>query len=311
MSRLRTFFVLVFLALPAFAATELVPGVHVLRGVFAPGAQPDGNTVILEGSGGLVVIDTGRHAAHTQAIVDFAKKAGRPVAAVINTHWHLAHIGGNVTIRRDYPAARVYATGALQEALTGFLANYGKQLQGMLADPKTPAEARTAFEAEVRLVEAGAKLAPDVVISDSAPRTIAGRALRLGVETHAVTAGDLWILDEKTGVLIAGDLVTLPAPLLDTACPARWGESLDRLAQVEFDLLVPGHGAPMTRRQFASYRTAYHELLACKGEKGPCIEGWLRAVGPVMSGFDDGFARALMDYYADVLRREPAAACGG
>lgn len=298
-------------AWPLSAATELLSGIHVIRGTFAPGSQPDGNSVILEAPEGLVVIDTGRHAAHTQAILDFAKKAARPISAVINTHWHLDHIGGNALIRREYPAARIYASNALHDAMTGFLASYRTQLKAV-ADSSTTAEARKNFEAELALIDAGPKLAPDVVITASGPRTIAGRALRLGLESNAVTAGDVWILDETTGVLIAGDLVTLPAPFLDTACPSRWQESLDRIAKLEFDLLIPGHGAPMTRTQFATYRAAYRDLLACAAADRPkeqCIDGWIRTVAPLMSGFDDRFTRALMEYYVDVLRGDPAALC--
>src|SRR5690349_2506517 len=53
---------------PAPDAIEVAPGVHLLRGAFVPGSQPDGNTVILKAPDGLIVIDTGRHAAHTQRI---------------------------------------------------------------------------------------------------------------------------------------------------------------------------------------------------------------------------------------------------
>jgi glyoxylase-like metal-dependent hydrolase (beta-lactamase superfamily II) len=303
-------------AVPARAATELLNGVHVIRGTFAPGSQPDGNSVILTAPEGLIVIDTGRHAAHTQAILDFAKETGRPIAAVVNTHWHLDHIGGNALIRREYPAVRIHASGALRDALTGFLANYRTQLAAMVADPATDAATKKSFQTEIALIDAGAKLAPDVVVSGSGATTIAGRALHVGLETHSVTAGDVWVLDEKSGVLIAGDLVTLPAPFLDTACPARWQESLDRLASLEFDLLVPGHGASMTRTQFTSYRRAYRELLACAARtdapKEQCIDGWAGTLGPLMSGFDDRFTRSLMAYYVDLLRGDPAkiaAAC--
>ena len=305
MSWLRTILA-VFLAFPLFGAAEVAPGIHVIRGAFTPGSQPDGNTIVLEAPEGLVVIDTGRHAAHTQSILDFAKEKGRPIAAVINTHWHLDHIGGNLMIRREFPKARITASGALAEARGGFLANYRKQLQAMLDDPKTDAASRKSLEAEARLIDAGEKLAPDTVIETAGQKTIAGRALHLGLETHAVTAGDVWVLDEQSGVLIAGDLVTLPAPFLDTACPARWGESLDRIEKLDFDLLIPGHGAPLTRRQFATYRTAYRELIACTGEKAQCIDGWMRAVTPLVSDLDEPFTRAVMGYYVDVLRREPA-----
>ncbi|HEX6640276.1 MAG TPA: MBL fold metallo-hydrolase [Thermoanaerobaculia bacterium] len=303
--RLRMLLLSAVLALPAFGgATELVPGVHLIRGTFVPGSQPDGNSIVLDAPDGLIVIDTGRHAAHTQAVLDYAKTTTRPIASVINTHWHLDHIGGNVMIRRDYPNVRIYASGALAEARTGFLANYRKQLQEMIAST-TDAAQKKAFATEVALIDAGAKLAPDVTIVNAGRQVISGRALKIGLETNAVTAGDVWVLDETTGVLIAGDLVTLPAPFLDTACPQRWQESLAQLAKLDFDLLVPGHGAAMTRKQFAAYAAAYPALLACAATDRPqseCSDAWIHAVAPLMPDHDDRFTHSLMAYYVDLLR---------
>ena len=302
------------LLLPALAAQaqiELVPGVHLLRGTFTPGTQPDGNTIILDAPDGLVVVDTGRHATHTQAILDYAKSSGRPIAAVVNTHWHLDHIGGNAAVRAAYPAVRVYASGALQEALTGFLARYRSQLQELSQTAKSD-EQKKVFETEVRLIDQGAKLAPDVVITSSGQRSIAGRTFTVGLETHSVTAGDVWLFDPGRGILIAGDLVTLPAPFLDTACPRRWKSSLDRLAALDFHLLIPGHGAALTKKQFDVYRSAFASLLSCTGKKEPCINAWITTIAPLTTD-DEKFTRSLMDYYVDVLRADPAklqALCG-
>jgi glyoxylase-like metal-dependent hydrolase (beta-lactamase superfamily II) len=85
-------------------AIAVAPGIDLLRGRFVLTEQPDGNTTILRAPQGLVVVDTGRHAAHTQRIVDFAAAAGQPVTAVVNTHWHLDHVGGDVMLRRLFPA---------------------------------------------------------------------------------------------------------------------------------------------------------------------------------------------------------------
>ncbi|HUG54207.1 MAG TPA: MBL fold metallo-hydrolase [Vicinamibacteria bacterium] len=116
------------------SAVRLAPGVDLLRGTFVPGTQPDGNTVLIEGPSGLIVIDTGRHQAHTQRILDYARAAELPIAAVINTHWHLDHdVGGNALIRRAFPQVRVHASSAIEEAMTGFLAQYRKYLEGALA----------------------------------------------------------------------------------------------------------------------------------------------------------------------------------
>src|SRR4051794_10375581 len=79
-------------------ATAPPRGLTVVPGAFVPGRQPDGNSVVLEGKTGLIVVDTGRHVAHTQAVIDLARAQGKPIAAVINTHWHLDHVGGNVLV---------------------------------------------------------------------------------------------------------------------------------------------------------------------------------------------------------------------
>src|SRR5437868_5522444 len=87
------------------AAAETVtvaPGVDLISSAFVPGHQPDGNSVIFRAADGLVVMDTGRHAEHTQRIIDYARAANLPIEVVVNSHWHLDHIGGNPRIRTAY-----------------------------------------------------------------------------------------------------------------------------------------------------------------------------------------------------------------
>jgi glyoxylase-like metal-dependent hydrolase (beta-lactamase superfamily II) len=249
----------------AHAQSEVAPGISLLRGTFTPGRQPDGNTVVFSTPQGLIVIDTGRHAEHTQRILDFAAAAKSPIVSVINTHWHLDHISGNVLVRKTYPKTHVYASGALHDALEGFLSRYRNQLEEMVK--QTPdAAGQAAFRAEIARIDSGEQLAPDILIARSAPMRIDGREFHVGLEHHAVTAGDVWLLDKQSGVLVSGDLVTLPVPFLDTACPERWNQTLQLLSKVDFDLLIPGHGPPLTRRQFEVYRKSFAVLLSCASD---------------------------------------------
>jgi glyoxylase-like metal-dependent hydrolase (beta-lactamase superfamily II) len=231
------------------------------------------------------------------------------VTAIINTHWHLDHIGGNPFLRREFPGVRVYASGALADARKGFLANYRAQLEEMIAKSTTPEEQKP-WRAELAIIDAGDALAPDELVTTSGKRSIAGRNLVLGLESHAVTAGDVWVFDPATRVLVSGDLVTLPVPFLDTACPAQWKLSLEHLSKTDFDILVPGHGAPMHRKEFEAYRTAYGNLLACTGsakEKKDCIDGWMSDVAGLITSEDPRFVQSLLDYYIDnSLRGDPA-----
>ncbi|MEO8503986.1 MAG: MBL fold metallo-hydrolase [Acidobacteriota bacterium] len=303
-------------AAAGFAAEELLPGVDWIPGRYVATAQPDGNTVVFRAPEGLVVVDTGRHADHTQAIVDFAAAHHAQVKAIVNTHWHLDHISGNKMLRDAFPGVRIYASAALSDALQGFLADYRAELDSMVK--KTADEAKTkGWREEMARIDSGPALAPDEVIKSSGRRAIAGRTLDLELEDHSVTAGDVWIFDPATRVLAAGDLVTLPAPFFDTACSEHWKASLDRLAKFNFEILVPGHGKPIRRAEFETYRRAFDNLVACgtsKRSKADCVAGWQRDAGSLIAKEDEAAARGLVDYYVEnSMRGDPTAAaklCG-
>jgi len=110
-------------------------------------------------------------------------------------------------------------------------------------------------------------------------------------------------------VLLAGDLVTLPAPFFESACPARWRASLAHLEKAPFDRLVPGHGAPMRRPEFTAYRKAFSNLLDCAAgdaAKNDCIDGWLNdASALIHSSRDASYTRTLVGYYLDNYLRHP------
>jgi glyoxylase-like metal-dependent hydrolase (beta-lactamase superfamily II) len=284
--------------------------VTLLRGRFVAGAQPDGNTVLLRGDDGLVVIDSGRHAQHTARIIDAARAAGAPVVAIVNTHWHLDHVAGNVMLREAYPAAEVYASDAINDALHGFLADYRAQLTQMLDKPEgAPLGVVQDWREEVARIDAGPRLQPTQVVTAGQDRTLAGRRVYLGLERNAVSGGDVWLLDRRTRTLVAGDLVTLPAPLFDTACAEGWRAALQRLDAMDFERLIPGHGAPMTRAQFADYRNAFDRLLACAASDAStesCRAGWLHDAQALIPEGDIPLATGLLDYYVAQILRAPA-----
>ncbi|MEO8035718.1 MAG: MBL fold metallo-hydrolase [Acidobacteriota bacterium] len=300
--------ILASVAVPAIAV-DIAPGVELIPGQFIPSSQPDGNSVVFQGREGLVVVDTGRHSEHTQAIIDFAKAKNVPIGAVINTHWHLDHIGGNPAVRRAFPGVKVYASNALADARTTFLADEHKQLDEMIAKSSNVEEQKQ-WREELAIIDAGDARAPNVVVTRSGRQNLAGRKLEIHLESHAVTAGDVWVFDPKSGVLVSGDLVTLPVPFFDTACPQQWKASLDTLAGHDFKLLVPGHGPPMKRAEFELYRTAFDHLLECAGSaaaKETCIDGWMRDASSLIASEKPKWVRALMDYYIDSSLRGDSA----
>ncbi|MGC1520762.1 MAG: MBL fold metallo-hydrolase [Steroidobacteraceae bacterium] len=297
----------------ACAASQVAPGIYLIDGGFTPNRQPDGNSIVIAAPKGFIVFDTGRHREHAQEILDFARAQDRPIAAIINSHWHLDHVGGNPVLRAAFPGIRVYASSAIYAARRGFLANYRAQLMTRLAATKDP-DAESAMRAEVALIDQGAALGPTDVVSKSSRESIAGRELQMHLESHAVTAGDVWVFDPGTRVLLAGDLVTLPAPFFESACPSGWRTALSHLSKEPFEWLVPGHGAPMHKREFTVYQKAFSDLLDCaagKQKRFACIDRWIDDAAVLIPSEQVSYARTLIGYYVDNYLRHPTARIRG
>jgi glyoxylase-like metal-dependent hydrolase (beta-lactamase superfamily II) len=293
----------------ASAARDLGAGIHFLPGGFLPERGPDGNTVIMDAPDGLVVVDTGRHVWHSDAILAFASAKGTPVRVIVNTHWHLDHSSGNGRLKRAYPDARVYTTNAIDRALApgGFLVRELAIETPFLNDPKFSASEREEIGIFVKTMEQRDSLRPDVVVAKTEPMTLAGRALDVHVADKAVTDADVWIYDAKSNTAIIGDLVTLPAPFFETACPRKWAAALDEVWATPFKLAVPGHGEPMTREAFNTYRVAFGAFVACvRSPKAAheCAAAWASGIDAQLSGKGDQRQRALRmsAYYVKMLR---------
>jgi len=106
---------------------------------------------------------------------------------------------------------------------------------------------------------------------------------------------------------VIGDLVTLPAPFFETACPADWRRSLDEVFAQPFRVAIPGHGEPMDRRQFDTWRGAFNAYMDCvagTSEAGQCADAWAEAATPLMGGGEAARreARGYAEYYVGMLR---------
>jgi glyoxylase-like metal-dependent hydrolase (beta-lactamase superfamily II) len=294
-------------AMTAPAAQEVARGVWMIPGGIPPGRQPDGNSVAFETPVGWVVVDTGRHRWHREAIASLAHARAKPIVAIVNTHWHLDHVSGNPELRVAYPGLRVYASDAIDGALGGFLAASARDAAGYLADPQIPESMREDIRADVHTIEQGAALKPDVVIERSGAMTIGGRAFHVHLARQAVTAGDVWLYDEAARLAVLGDLVTLPVPFLDTACPAGWLDALREVVAVPFEVAVPGHGMPMTRAEVDRYRLVLDAFIACARSERPAVDCsalWADGVESLLAGVaaEKLRARRLAEYYVGVLR---------
>jgi glyoxylase-like metal-dependent hydrolase (beta-lactamase superfamily II) len=287
---------------------EIASGVYLQPGGFEPERGPDGNTIIFNAPQGLVVVDTGRHSWHSDAILAYAREGGRPIAAIVNTHWHLDHSSGNGRLKAAYPNARVYTTSAVDRVIApgGFLVRNMESAQAMLAGAEITPVQREEVQIFLGTMAESQVLRPDVVIDRSQRLRLAGRRLDVRVTSGAVTDADLWLYDWRSRIAVIGDLVTFPAPFFETACPQRWREALDEVWATPFRTAIPGHGEPMTRDQFNVWRMAYGAFIDCVGtdaEPATCGSAWAQATAQ-FNGGEAGQRRAagFAGYYVTMLR---------
>jgi glyoxylase-like metal-dependent hydrolase (beta-lactamase superfamily II) len=199
------------------------------RAWYLPGAV---NTGLVEGEDGLIAVDTGLDRGAANRILRAADRLGRPLAAIVNTHAHADHHGGNAQLVRR-TGVPVLAP-RIEEAVIREPAYEPIYLFGGAAPPTSlenrflraePSPVDRVFAPGERLVVAGAEL--EVV--DLRGHSIA----QVGIAVDDV----LFCADAFFGL---GPLAKHRIPYLVNAGAARG--SLERLRGGEYGWHVPGHG---------------------------------------------------------------------
>ena len=104
--------------------------------------------------------------------------------------------------------------------------------------------------------------------------------------------------------------MTLYAPFFETACPREWSQVLDEVWATPFVTAIPGHGPPMTRAQFNTYRSAYNAFVDCvrsDREAAQCGAVWADGIASLTP--DPARHAAIADnavYYVGMLRQHGA-----
>lgn len=291
------------------AAAPLPQAYHFIPGQVPEDKGPDGNTIVIDAPKGLIVMDTGRHPEHVQAILDYAKQRGRPIVAIINSHWHMDHTQGNADILALYPKAEIYTSNAINGALVSFLANGRTNAEKLVSDPKTPKERLPEVQRFLDRMAHPESLKPTHPVTQSGRMVIGGRPLDVHLAKFAATEGDTWIYDPKTRTAMVGDLVVDIVPFMDTACPDGWARALKEVEATPFTTLIPGHGAPMTRPDFLQWKKAYDNLVACghsTTDIKECVAGWQHDAGQFIDEAHKAYVPDAAQYYVETrLRSSP------
>jgi glyoxylase-like metal-dependent hydrolase (beta-lactamase superfamily II) len=304
-----SFFTALFLLAVAPQAGATTNPAVVLPGHIELERGPDGNTVILDAPEGLVVVDTGRHPEHARAILKHAETRGRPVVAMINTHWHLDHTTGNQDVAAKFPNAQIVTSPAVVGALDGFLARSRDAALKQLENAALPPDQRRRIERSLATIQNRSTLVPDIAVVKDGSHFLGGRRFELRLAANAVTQGDVWILVPDEDLAIVGDLVVAQMPFFDTGCEEGWVKALEAISAAKWERLVPGHGAEMDRAGFNRWHSAFIAFVDCAKSDRPtaeCTAGWQRDALGFFSEQERESVAELGNYYVGEILRGPA-----
>lgn len=181
------------------------------------------NTGFIVTDAGVVVIDSGPSRRYGEAMrAAIASVTDRPVIKLLLTHHHPDHVLGNQAFT-DVPIAALAGTTELLREQGNAMA---ENMYRLVGDWMRGTEVVLPTET----------LAPGTL-------DIGGRALRL-LALRGHTGADLAILDERSGVLFAGDILFYQRALTTPNSPGLdvWLEDLDTLEALPWKRLVAGHG---------------------------------------------------------------------
>jgi cyclase len=254
---------------PEYKVEKLADGVFALIRQDPVGWMVVSNCVFIVNDNDVVVVDTGGATSLAkQMIAELRKITLKPVRYVINTHWHDDHILGNAAFREAFPDAEfvahattreylpvkgIAARKSMEEGAPGFakiLQEHVDKKESMAGGPMNDEE-RNAYLSDIRLVNRYLTevkdtpiVLPTIALDERWTLHRGDRGIDVRYFGRAHTSGDIVVHLPKEGILITGDIVIAPVPLVgDTQSHVvEWGPTLEKLRTLHATTIVPGHG---------------------------------------------------------------------
>jgi glyoxylase-like metal-dependent hydrolase (beta-lactamase superfamily II) len=103
----------------SYDTVKLADGIYAFISPEATGGFVSGNSVLIIGSDGALVVDSGHVPSLTKRMIaDITKLTNKPVRFVVNTHWHPDHVSGNSLYHEQWPGVAIVSTPGTQFELT-------------------------------------------------------------------------------------------------------------------------------------------------------------------------------------------------
>ncbi len=198
------------------------------------------NAGIVVGKDGVLVVDTLVSAKQArQFIKDIRAVTDRPILYVVDTHGHLDHAFGNAEFRK---AGAVVV--AHRDCRRDLLRNGEAVLANIAAYGLAPAD-----------MEGTTVVAPAIAFTDRMEIDLGGIAVEFIDPGPSHSPGSILVSVPRDKVVFAGDILfTGYHPYLGEGDLAGWLKALDRIAAMDADKIVPGHGPLSGKKDVADMK---------------------------------------------------------
>jgi cyclase len=205
-----------------------------------------GNVAVMPTSEGVLLVDDKFEEDSAEVLAKVKSVSDKPIKYILNTHQHADHTGGNAMMLM-----------------------------------KTPADILIQKNARANMVAGKQPGLPQITYGDEAQVFIGGKEVSAHYYGRGHTNGDALILFPSERVLHAGDLyINGGAPLIDYTAKGtilEWDKTLERALQLDFDIVIPGHG-PVAKKadlekwvkNLSTFRA--HVKAACAGGAADAIK---------------------------------------
>ena len=237
---------------PSFTSEQLeilrirqVPGkdgLYLMPGF--DGGMSGGNIAILVTGEGVLIVDNKYSYSYDDIIRQIATVTSQPIRYVLNTHHHFDHAGSNASFM---PGAQVIGH---ENVRANMLRNFGPSASPDGA-PKITYRNQTSIhlgDAEVQAHHLGCGHTN-------------GDSVILFPEQRTIHTGDLFIWGDRM------DGSTM-APFIDYyngGCASDWVATLDRVLELDFDTVIPGHGPLLRKAEVRIFRDKFEQLVSRVG----------------------------------------------
>ena len=248
----------------------------------------EGNVTIIINDEDVVVVDAGgAPVAARNIIAEIRKLTPKPVRYVINTHFHYDHTLGNQEWLKAWPGLEIIAHTATRDAIAGGSNNSaiefargdlepriagGEATMARIREENAPgadrviAQLQQYFYQDIFVRQEAYREAtitpPTKTFDKSLLLTHGSRRIHILHLGHGDTPGDAVVFLPDDKIVCTGDMVVHPIPYGYSTEPLQWIATLKRLAGLDFDTLIPGHGDPQGKTYLRSLTSTLETIQA-------------------------------------------------